>query len=78
MESILKLFKLEGVVGKPWYQSLTVWGGIVFLVGDAAVQAICQAGLLPAFCEVGPEVWQQIGVVMTVLGLRRSPGLRAG
>ena len=68
----MELFKnLFG--GKPWTQSLTAWGLVIFLAGEAALDQACGAGLIgDSACGVMSTWVQNIGVALTALGIRRA------
>lgn len=53
---------------KPWYQSLTIVGGIVF----AAIQSAETLGVVPA--GTGAELMKVVAGLVSLYGLRRAQG----
>ena len=65
---------LAGIFGgKSWTESLTAWGLVVYVVGEAIIEQVCSGGLMSAeICDVAKAWTTQIGVVLTDLGIRRA------
>ena len=60
---------------KPALQSLTAWGLVVFVCGEAFVRQVCGGpdGLLSdGICGILEGVVTNAGIIMTALGLRRA------
>jgi hypothetical protein len=59
--------------GKPWFQSLTAWGLVVFFGLTAALDQACSAGVFgEGLCMTLTGWSESLGAVLTVLGLRRA------
>ena len=59
--------------GKPWYQSVTAWGLVIFSLGSSVVSQVCDAGLMDyETCVAWKGYVTTIGAVITGLGLRRA------
>jgi hypothetical protein len=70
-----QLVNLGSIFGdKPWYQSLTAWGLVAYVAGEAIISEACGAQALfgSALCATLSSSIQTIGVVLTALGLRRA------
>jgi hypothetical protein len=58
---------------KPWTQSLTAWGLVIYVAGEAAVGEICGGELISAeVCSLLENWAATVGVVLTALGIRRA------
>lgn len=59
--------------GKPWFKSVTAWGLVVLVGVTSALGAMSDAQLLSPEKVATYSAWaQNIGMVMTALGLRRA------
>lgn len=67
---------------KPWYQSLTAWGLVVWVGLTAVVGAVCNGGLISVDLCASVQSWTTgLGSVLTVLGIRKaatSANVRSG
>ena len=72
--AVIDLNALVG--GKTWYKSMTVWGLATYTIGETLVAAVCgEGGFLPdSVCEPFSAIVKGLGVVLTVLGIRRKLG----
>lgn len=62
---------------KKWHQSLTAWGLVIFFGATAAIDQACSAGVLTdELCGTLSGWSEQIGAVLTVLGLRKAATAR--
>ena len=58
---------------KPWYQSLTAWGVILFSAGSLFVSQTCEIGLFhDELCASLTKGVQMTGGILTALGLRKA------
>ena len=78
MQKILSVF---GLVDKPLWQSLTVWGLVLYNLGDAMITGLCGAPELSfngsliassAVCGFAQTAVQKVGVILTALGIRKA------
>lgn len=75
------LFSLLGLGDKSLHKSVTVWGLVLWGLGDAIVTTLCGTpeltfnGELVASsdaCGVANTLVQKLGVVLTALGIRKA------
>lgn len=71
------LINIGSLLGdKKWFQSMTVWGLIVFALGETFIEQACGpegAGIFSAnACAIMSGISDKVAVVLTVLGLRRA------
>jgi hypothetical protein len=58
---------------KPWYQSITAWGLVIYTIAMAGGNAACEAGLLSfSACDTVESIGGTIGIVITALGIRKA------
>lgn len=71
---MMELLKLTKIFGKPWYQSMTAWGLVAYMAGEAAVTAACgDTQLLAAnACTLLTAGIEGFGQILIVLGIRRK------
>ena len=59
--------------GKDWFESLTVWGLIIFVAADAVTAEVCARGLMSAaWCADAVGFLKTVGGILGVLGVRRA------
>lgn len=63
---------IEQFLGKSWFQSWTMWGLIIIAAANAGVDTACQLEYLHIDnCTWAASVFDKIGRVLVVLGIRR-------
>lgn len=61
---------------KSWAQSLTAWGLVIYVAGESLVTQACGSSLLPEnLCGFLTSAVQNIGVVLTALGIRKAANI---
>ena len=70
--------------GKPWYESMTIWAGIIFTIANVGVVQLCNpevAILSAAVCGTLVKGMNLVGGWLAMLGIRRAataPNANAG
>ena len=58
---------------KPWYQSITAWGLVLYAMGTAGASAACESGILSfQTCDTFETFAATAGSALVVLGLRKA------
>ena len=62
-------------LGKDWFNSMTIWGLIIYNAADGAMGAVCGGGEMlvsAVLCAKAAAVLKGFGGVLTILGIRRA------
>lgn len=78
---MVKLLDIFGLSDKPIFKSITAWGLVIFVMGEAGVATLCGSPELTfggtfttnsAFCDLANTILAKAGMVLTALGVRKA------